>query len=180
MAYCCPCVWGTMSFTFAISSSGFDGRPSFMYVSGTSHPDGTDVVPYTEYITLEPATNHALNVPEVFLTLILSTCAASPRMSLVSCSESVSRFHSVKRHNTVAVSPSLSFSPHPSRIICIYTPVLSKSTYSFFDTSVVVSCSKNSLSLITFICSLLCSCLWLRVLSFSGRHTIRCHHMTSE
>ena len=49
-------------------------RPRLIYVSGTSQPDGTACVLYLLYMRLSPLMNEPVNVPDVFFTLILSTC----------------------------------------------------------------------------------------------------------
>ena len=124
--------------------------------------------------------NDALNVPDVFFTLIRSGKLSDEfSMLFASCSESVSRFHSLKRHITVAVSPSLSFSPHPSRIICMYTPVVSKSTYCF-STRRWLSPVRGTPSRLSPLCFLSrYSFLLQSALSSSGQRTIRCRRTTS-
>ena len=127
----------------------FTGRPTLIYVNGTSQPDGTAVLPcdmpYTEYMRLDDVSKLPWNVPVVFVTDILSTMAAYVRMSFVSVMESApnSRLRSVNRQSTVTVSPLFIFSPHPWRTICIYTPDASNSTNSFFATFVVLPWAAN-------------------------------------
>ena len=55
-------------------SSPFGMRPRLIYVNGTSQPDGTACVLYLLYMRLSPLMNEPVKVPDVFFTLILSTC----------------------------------------------------------------------------------------------------------